>query len=154
MSSYIYILIILAGLGGLVLFMQRQSSGSKPSAVKPKPKPRPTARPTEKPATGSKNYRAASLQIKATSCAAAKKIAGKRLLTNEIPAIPLKNCDRMTECACTFRKHEDRRRSDDRRSHSFAVARMSYAEKQAADRRDISDRRRTPEDGLDLFEFK
>ena len=47
-------------------------------------------------------------------CAAAAKLAGKRMLMSEAPALPLPDCTHHS-CRCRFDKHRDRRDGEDRR---------------------------------------
>jgi hypothetical protein len=151
MSPFIYVLLIVIALAIVIVFTVKRRQASAKTV-----KERAPARTAVKTSTSTraKDYRAASLQVTKTSCPAAKSLAAKRLLVSDTPAIPLKDCDRMAECTCTYRKHEDRRQSDDRRNHSFAVARMAIAEANETDRRALTDRRKIVEEDFDIFEFK
>lgn len=67
---------------------------------------------------------------------------GKRILTQDAPMLPLKNCSMQDRCACKFRKYADRRQEGtDRRAlgglrHSIRSSWYSGSE-----RRDRSGRR-------------
>ncbi|MDH3616722.1 MAG: hypothetical protein OEQ90_09645 [Gammaproteobacteria bacterium] len=51
-------------------------------------------------------------------CEAAKAIAGQRFLTDQLPMLPLSDCD-VAECACTYKRFEDRR-TDPRRASDLS----------------------------------
>ena len=46
------------------------------------------------------------------ACGAARSLANLRLLTAEVPPLPLKNCDRPATCKCKYRRFNDRRLSE------------------------------------------
>jgi hypothetical protein len=54
-------------------------------------------------------YHAVSIQSPPRSCAAAREFEGKRFLSSEAPALPLKNCSSAI-CTCKYAHHDDRRR--------------------------------------------
>ena len=135
-----------------LLLRKRQLSESPVNGQLRKPKPRRLAQ-SAKPNSTSTDYRAASLQVEKTSCAAALDLAGKRFLAAEIPAIPLKECDRIGDCPCKFRKYSDRRSDDDRRSNSYAIDRINANGKEQSNQRAKTDRRKVGEGDMDIFDF-
>lgn len=46
-------------------------------------------------------------------CSAVREIAWKRFLTNQVPMIPLRDCD-LAKCSCTYRRYPDRRQENRR----------------------------------------
>ncbi len=54
------------------------------------------------------------------ACAEAKDLLGKRFLSREAPALPLKNCG-SARCECRYEHYEDRRKSK-RRAHDLGVS--------------------------------
>ena len=68
-------------------------------------------------------FRCVSIEARAGSCAAVRKLKGRRFLTRQAPLLPLSDCDRY-DCHCYYRHFHDRRR-DERRtdyprfSHSY-----------------------------------
>lgn len=69
-------------------------------------------------------------------CAAAREITGKRFLSDEVPELPLKGCDRAV-CNCRYELFADRRRShrEDRRVVSETPV-ISADNRRASSRRD------------------
>ena len=59
-------------------------------------------------------FRCVSIEPGAGSCAAVKKLKGRRFLSRQAPLLPLADCDGGT-CRCYYRHFHDRRR-DERRS--------------------------------------
>lgn len=53
-------------------------------------------------------YHAVSIAPGPRACAAAQGLRGKRFLSREAPALPLKNCS-SGECTCHYEHHDDRR---------------------------------------------
>jgi hypothetical protein len=154
MTAIFVILIIVTTVVIFVLLRKRQLSESTVNVQSRKPKPHPLAQSATKPNPTSTDYRAASLQVEKSSCAAALDLAGTRFLATEIPSIPLKECDRIGDCPCKFRKYSDRRNDDDRRSNSYAVDRINASEEEQSNRRAKNDRRKVGEDDMDIFDFK
>ena len=66
------------------------------------------------PAVDSSSYKAVSLRISNSPCAAALKLRGQSVLENAAPQLPLSGCDRV--CNCKYKSHDDRRIRLDRRS--------------------------------------
>jgi hypothetical protein len=71
--------------------------------------------PTVKPKV--KTFHAVEIRCTPESCAAARKLEGKRYLSNQSPPqLPLAECDRAAQCHCRYVHHPDRRTDDDRRA--------------------------------------
>ena len=49
------------------------------------------------------------------ACDAARSLAHLRLLSADVPPLPLKTCDRPATCKCKYRHFDDRRRKFPRR---------------------------------------
>ena len=56
-------------------------------------------------------------------CAAVKMIAGRRLLADEAPHLPLANCDQPS-CRCRYQQYDDRR-TDARRDVDIGIRSMA-----------------------------
>lgn len=72
--------------------------------------------PRAAPKTERHPFAAVELIPGSGSCASAKKLAGRRELVTEAPALPLDRCTRRCRCAYKWyedRRHVNRRRSDD-----------------------------------------
>jgi hypothetical protein len=154
MSTIFVTLIVVTTVVIVVLLRKRQQREMPATVQSPKSKPHPLAQSETTTKSAGADYRAASLHVEKTSCAAAKGLAGKRFLGAETPAIPLKECDRIGDCPCKFRKHIDRRSDDDRRSNSYAVDRINASEEEQLTLRAKTDRRQVGEDDMDIFDFK
>jgi hypothetical protein len=65
----------------------------------------------------SSKWHAISIVLHESSCAAAAQCRSRRFLATQIPALPLRECDRATGCNCKYKHYDDRRaalrRSDD-----------------------------------------
>lgn len=65
----------------------------------------------------SSKWHAVSIVLQGTSCAAATLCRNQRFLSTQIPALPLRECDRAAGCPCKYKHYEDRRaalrRTDD-----------------------------------------
>lgn len=81
-------------------------------------------------------YRGAEVIAAAGACDAARSLTNVRLLSAEVPLLPLKTCDRRATCKCTYRHFDDRRRKFPRRGEH---ALMTFA--QGAERRKRRGRR-------------
>ncbi len=89
------------------LFASLASKQAKRTSTKAKPEPKQC------------EYRAVEININHTGCCqAVQDIAGKRFLSDELPKLPLNDCD-ASECKCSFKLHDDRR-SDIRRGSDVA----------------------------------
>ena len=60
-------------------------------------------------------FHSASIRLGARACDAAKQMSGQRILSKEVPGLPLPDCDR-AECYCKFVHHSDHRQGQSRRS--------------------------------------
>jgi hypothetical protein len=60
-------------------------------------------------------YRGAEVIAADDSCDAARALTGVRLLSSDVPQLPLKTCDRPAACKCKYRHFDDRRRKFPRR---------------------------------------
>ncbi|MDR2032421.1 MAG: hypothetical protein LBP86_09290 [Azoarcus sp.] len=78
-------------------------------------------------------YRATELQLCVDPCEIGFSIAGKRLLRENAPALPLPGC-RRKECDCCYIQHDDRRSSQPRRDVSLYGISVSKA-RQGEERR-------------------
>lgn len=67
------------------------------------------------------------------ACAAAREIAGKRFLAAKPPRLPLPGCDR-AQCACSYKRHQDRR-SGSRRYSELGLQLAGKSAVSAGDRR-------------------
>jgi len=62
-----------------------------------------------KSADNKSEYRAVEVDVKASACCAAvKNIEGNRYLSNEVPMLPLDDCD-ASDCKCSYKLLDDRR---------------------------------------------
>jgi hypothetical protein len=55
-------------------------------------------------------YRCAEVIAAEGACDAARSLTNLRLLSVDVPLLPLKTCDRPATCKCTYRHFDDRRR--------------------------------------------
>lgn len=109
---------------------------------------------------GGNPYQAAEIECDAKcACDAVKRVAGRRLLVRDVPAIPLPDCD-VTDCKCTYVRYKDRRLwSAERRSYYNRQTEL-YRKGDGEDRRNTQDRRvseesragRKRDESLDDFE--
>ena len=60
-------------------------------------------------------YRATEVIAAASACDGARSLMNVRLLSAEVPLLPLKTCDRPATCKCQYRHFDDRRRVFPRR---------------------------------------
>jgi hypothetical protein len=60
-------------------------------------------------------YRGAEIIAAENACDAARSLAILRLLSADVPVLPLKTCDRPATCKCQYRHFDDRRRVFPRR---------------------------------------
>jgi len=63
----------------------------------------------------SSKWHAVSVVLQPTSCAAATLCRSKKFLSTQLPALPMRDCDRAANCPCKY-KHYDDRRSGRRRA--------------------------------------
>jgi hypothetical protein len=60
-------------------------------------------------------YRGAEIIAAEDACDAVKSLTTLRLLSSDLPLLPLKTCDRPATCKCRYRHFDDRRRAFPRR---------------------------------------
>ena len=60
-------------------------------------------------------YRGAEIIAAEDACDAARSVTNLRLLSADVPTLPLKTCDRPATCKCKYRHFDDRRRAFPRR---------------------------------------
>jgi hypothetical protein len=57
----------------------------------------------------SSKWHAVSIVLQGGSCAAATLCRSKRFLATQLPALPMRDCDRAASCPCKYKHYEDRR---------------------------------------------
>jgi hypothetical protein len=92
----------------------------------------------EQPATSTKpavpakkavqSYHAVSIEPGRNCCHSARVLKGRRFLSRDAPALPLKNCI-SEDCTCHYTHHEDRR-TGPRRARDMGVAIDGWIEKE------------------------
>ena len=70
------------------------------------------------------SYHAVTIATGPRACDVARALRGKRFLSREAPAVPLKNCDR-SDCTCRYEHHDDRRKGQ-RRARDLGVSIDGY----------------------------
>ena len=70
-------------------------------------------------------YRGAEVIAADDACDAARSLMNVRLLSAEVPLLPLKTCDRPATCKCIHRHVDDRRRKFPRREEHALNALMA-----------------------------
>ena len=55
-------------------------------------------------------YRGAEVIAAEDACDAARSLTNVRLLSSDVPLLPLKTCDRPATCKCKYQHFDDRRR--------------------------------------------
>ena len=130
----IFLLVVVLALLMIWLVLRRRNNRTEPVSNRP-------TLPSTGPDT---SYHAVSIRFERWPCRAAKEYAGRRLLADEAPKLPLPDCD-AAECRCRFVHYKDRRCGRDRRSPfgSGGVAAASGRFEQ--ERREGSDRREDPD---------
>jgi hypothetical protein len=83
-------------------------------------------------------------------CQAAMDSAGKRILLEHSPRMPLDKCDRIEDCKCTYINHRDRRAGDERRNPFGSLSQAAIISMQEANQRSSTGRRTTDEGDLDF----
>ena len=68
------------------------------------------------PSKGKKAWHAVSVAFRDGACEQAQQLAGKRFLSAQAPALPLKDCPKGGRCRCVYKHHEDRREGPRRMS--------------------------------------
>ena len=84
-------------------------------------------------------YRGAEIIAAAGACHAARSLTNLRLLSANLPLLPLKTCDRHVTCKCKYRHFDDRRCSLRRENEDASV--LIQATHQGAERRKRPGRR-------------
>jgi hypothetical protein len=100
---------------------------------------------TAKPRPQQKNrYKATSITCGEKCCAAVQAIKDKRFLVvdNDIPPIPLPNCD-VKKCTCVYAHHEDRRDPDNDRRGPRGLRTDLHSYGLESERRNKRGRRKT-----------
>jgi len=90
-------------------------------------------------AQSTKGFHSVSISMDASPCHAIRKYAGRRLLSNEAPILPLPDCDQ-SNCSCRFEHFDDRRDPGNRRDRVVAIGRMASSDS-SRERRTWKDRR-------------
>ena len=116
---------------GAYLFLKtRKSSDSGGEATR--------KRLTKEPPSAGHEFHAVAVRFDSkTACEAVEALKGERFLSNEVPSLPLPECD-SADCRCRYLHFEDRRDGDDDRRLATSALRESSGE---ADRRDTRGRR-------------
>jgi hypothetical protein len=87
-----------------------------------------SAQTTKTDADKQSKYRAVEVITKADSCCGAvQATAGKRFLSDEVPALPVADCD-AGECKCSYRLFDDRRAGNRRGSGAASDSANQYRE--------------------------
>jgi len=101
----------------------------------------PTKTPPAPVAKPRRSFHAVEIVAGDDCCELVRRYPGKRYLSAEAPAVPLKGCD-ATECMCRYIHHADRRKRQ-RRTSDLAVTVDEYS---GAERRDGGKRGRRASD--------
>ena len=70
-------------------------------------------------------YRGAEIIAAEDACDAARSLTSLRLLSLDVPLLPLETCDRAATCKCVYRHFDDRRRKFPRREEHALNALMA-----------------------------
>jgi len=92
-----------------------------------------------RPVKARTSFHSVSISMDASPCHAIRKYAGQRLLSNEAPILPLRDCDQ-SNCSCRFEHFDDRRDPGNRRDRVVAIGRMVSSDS-SRERRAWKDRR-------------
>ena len=104
-----------------------------------------------RPAVQRIDFSAVSIRCGADCCRAARRLEGKRGFPNQIPRLPLSQCD-AESCTCSYVQHDDRRMGEDRRD---MIGKLTCTGPEAQERRLCNDRRADAiEDDLQAFNFR
>ena len=144
-----WIIVIALLVAAAVLFLRTRMAGTgfiSSSSVSQMMRQPPRAQ--HKPAIERKDFRAVSIKCGPGSCRAARVLEGKRGFPNQIPRLPLSQCDAGV-CVCSYEQHSDRRANDDRRR---LYATVTGGTPDSSERRAAQDRR-VPEPDADLEGF-
>ena len=106
---------------------------------------------SHRPALARRDFRAVSIQCGEDACQSARKLEGRRGFPNQLPRLPLSQCDAEV-CTCSFRQHDDRRAGDDRRN---VYGSLTSTDPDGNERRTTFDRRADANDeDLHAFNFR
>ena len=86
-------------------------------------------------------YQGAEIIAAPNACDAAKSFTSLRLLSANVPLLPLKACDRLAMCKCKYRHFDDRRRGLRREDDDASV--LMLVAPQGPERRRRPGRRET-----------
>lgn len=137
---------------GAVRRRERPSKAARPASRKSSD--RRGSRRADTPDTPNRrHFKASSIAAGENCCPAVVKLQGKRFLTEEAPVLPLERCDRISECACTFNHHVDRRCGDDRRNPVGALSSHGQIGSTQINRRSGMDRRANMDDDFGDIKF-
>ncbi len=77
-----------------------------------------------------------SIESKAVECCdAVRQIAGTRYLIQDVPQLPLKDCNRFDQCQCRYKKWDDRRQEERRMMDSGISNQYFHGEEQRTKKR-------------------
>ena len=85
-------------------------------------------------------WHAVSVVASPTACAAVTALRGKRVLSDHAPRLPLADCTRPLNCACTYRHYPDRRGAPRRATERGMAARAVLQERRREPGRRADDR--------------
>jgi hypothetical protein len=71
-------------------------------------------------------FRGVEVIAGAGACDAARALKNVRLLTAEVPLLPLETCAHPTSCRCIYRHFDDRRQGPRRESEHASLIRVRY----------------------------
>lgn len=83
-----------------------------------------------------KNFHGVSIRPTSGACRAVQAIAGKRFLPEQVPSLPLQECD-VSYCGCKYEHHQDRRSQMERRQVHIDIE----TERSGNEHREHEDRR-------------
>jgi hypothetical protein len=76
----------------------------------------------------SSKWHAISIVVQEVSCATATLCRNKRFLSAQVPALPMRDCDRAATCPCKFKHYEDRRAAVRRTEGVYRDLRSQFLE--------------------------
>lgn len=153
MSTYISLLLLLAAvaLSPVLLGYWRRRVAAQELG---KPASLAAHARQQEPVKQRTEFRAASVQPCANACESALRAAGKRVLLEEVPRLPLDTCDRIRECSCRYEQHSDRRSGEDRREQFGSLSTSGKIGQDVLNMRSGLDRRANVDSDLDNLEFE
>jgi len=154
MFTWVFVVAALIAAAAILYFKARAAGAGFVSGASVSQLWRQPPRHDHRPALQRTDFRAVSIACGTGACKAARVLAGKRGFPNQIPRLPLSQCD-AEQCTCTYASHADRRENDDRRR---LYATVIGADHDASERRYVFDRRRDGESDadtdLETFNFR